>query len=162
MFGASLRSPLQRLRCNWRSSRSSRIDSVDELELGGENSTGDVGSEEEGAARGGVNLQSRLDQAFASRISDIDGGKGDDGRDVEREVRIGRSGNRRSSRAIGSLAFIGGVICVGGGVKKLCNLRGGRRAGLPTLTEARARACGKSSEPFACEGRDVRDWGDAT
>ena len=76
-------------------SYSSRIDSVDELELGGENSTGDVGSEEEGAARGGVNLQSRLRQAFASRISDIDGGEGDNGRHVERAVWIVRSGHRR-------------------------------------------------------------------
>ena len=77
---------------------------------------------------------------------------GSEGRDID---------DNRAQR--GRWLSFGGVICVGGGgVKNLCNLRGGRRAGLPTLTEARARACGKSSEPFACEGRDVRDWGDAT
>ena len=71
------------------------IDSVDELGLGGENSTGDVVKEVEEAARGSDKFTSNLRQAFASRISDIDGGEGDNGRHVERAVWIVRSGRRR-------------------------------------------------------------------
>ena len=67
-------------------------------------------------ATGGVNLQSS--GWIASKISDIDGGEGDNGRQHEREIWIGRSGNRRSSRAIVSLAFIWwGDLC-GWGRKK--------------------------------------------
>ena len=116
---------------------------------------GDVGKEVE-EATGGVNLQSA--GWIASKISDIDGGEGDNGRDVERALRIVKSGRRRRLRGGGRWLSFGGVICVGGGgVKNLCNLRGGRRAGLPTKTGARATTGGKSSERFGSLSRDVDD-----
>ena len=83
---------------------------------------------------------------LASRIADKDGGEGDDGREVEREVRIVKSGRRRSSRAIGSLAFIGGVI--------LCLLpvreepsKGGAAAAAAVFGAGGGRCAGSQASP---------------